>query len=137
MSLDYDKRNQRFQTTNGFRNYFDTNIPLISETNTLSNTFVATNYIEYFDKNIFKSSFYFKNANSLTGENIKLSERLNIPSSRIRGFEFGKVGPKDGNDFIGGNFISTINLSTTIDQILENSQSTDFNLFLDVANIWV
>ena len=79
LSLDYDKRNQRFQTSSGFRNYFDTNIPLISETNTLSNTFVATNYIEYFDKNIFKSSFYFKNANSITGENIKLSERLNIP----------------------------------------------------------
>ena len=136
LTLDYDKRNQRFQTSSGFRNYFDTNIPLISETNTWSNTFVATNYIEYFDKNIFKSSFYFKNANSITGENIKLSERLNIPSSRLRGFEYGKVGPKDGNDFIGGNFISTINLSTTIDQILENSQSTDFNLFLDIANIW-
>ena len=136
LTLDYDKRNQRFQTSSGFRNYFDTNIPLISDTNTLSNTFVATNYIEYFDKNIFKSSFYFKNANSITGENIKLSERLNIPSSRLRGFEFGKVGPKDGNDFIGGNFISTINLSTTIDQVLENSQSTDFNLFLDIANIW-
>ena len=136
LTLDYDKRNQRFQTSSGFRNYFDTNIPLISETNTLSNTFLATNYIEYFDKNIFKSSFYFKNANSITGENIKLSERLNIPSSRLRGFEYGKVGPKDGNDFIGGNFISTINLSTTIAQILENSQSTDFNLFLDIANIW-
>ena len=27
-------------------------------------------------------------------------------------------------------------MSTTIDQILENSQSTDFNLFLDIANIW-
>ena len=37
---------------------------------------------------------------------------------------------------MGGNFISTINLSTTIAQILENSQSTDFNLFLDIANIW-
>ncbi len=136
LTLDYDKRNQRFQTSSGFRNYFDTSVPIISETNTISNTFILTNYIEYFDKNIFKSSFYFKNANSLSGDNIKLSERLNIPSSRLRGFEYGKVGPKDGNDFVGGNFISTINLSTTIAQILENSQSTDFNLFLDIANIW-
>ena len=31
---------------------------------------------------------------------------LNIPSSRLRGFEFGKVGPKDGNDYIGGNYIT-------------------------------
>ena len=136
LTFDYDKRNQRFQTSEGFRNYLSTEIPIISETNTLSNTFVATKYIEYLDQNIFKSSFYFKNANSLTGDNIKLSERLVIPSSRLRGFEFGKVGPKDGNDYIGGNFISTLNFTTTVNKILENSQSTDFNLFVDIASIW-
>ena len=65
-----------------------------------------------------------------------MSERINIPSSRLRGFEFGKTGPKDGNDFIGGNFASSINLSSTIPQILENSQSTEFNIFLDIANVW-
>ncbi len=136
LTFDYDKRNQRFQTSEGFRNYFDTNIPLISETNTLSNTFVTTKYIEYLDKNVFKSSFFFQNANSITGENVKLSERLTIPSSRLRGFEFGKVGPKDGDDFIGGNFVSAINLSTTVSKILENSQNTDFNIFIDIASIW-
>ncbi len=136
LTFDYDKRNQRFQTTEGFRNYLTTEIPIISETNTLSNTFITTKYIEYLDQNIFKSSFYFKNANSLTGENIKLSERLVIPSSRLRGFEFGKVGPKDGNDYIGGNFVTALNFSTTVNKILENSQSTDFNLFLDIASIW-
>ena len=31
-----------------------------------------------------------------------ISERLFIPSNRLRGFEGGKVGPKDGNDFVGG-----------------------------------
>tara|TARA_B110000003_G_scaffold275648_1_gene318889 strand:+ start:235 stop:2499 length:2265 start_codon:yes stop_codon:yes gene_type:complete len=136
VSFDYDKRNQKFQTSDGFRNFYATDIPLISETNTLSNTFISTKYIEFFDKNIFKSSFYFKNANSITGENIKLTERLTIPASRLRGFEQGKVGPKDGNDYIGGNFITAINFSSTLPQILENSQSTDFKIFLDVANVW-
>ena len=101
-----------------------------------SNTFIATNYIEYFDKNIFKSSFYFKNANSITGENIKLSERLYIPGRKLRGFESGKIGPKDGSDFIGGNYVSTINATTTIPKILENVQSVDVVLFADAANIW-
>ncbi len=136
LNFDYDKRNQRFQTTEGFRNYYDVSIPLVSETNTFSNTFIATNYFEFLDKNILKTSFYFKNAASLTGDNIKLSERLNIPSSRLRGFEQGKVGPKDGNDFIGGNYVSTLNISSTIPQIFENSQSTEFVIFLDIANIW-
>ncbi len=135
-SLDYDKRNQKFETSQGFRNYFSTDLPLVSETNTLANTFITTNYYEYFKNNILKSSFYFKNANSITGENVKLSERLSLPSNRLRGFERGKVGPKDGNDFIGGNYIASLNFSSDIPKILENSQTTDFKIFLDIANVW-
>ncbi len=136
LSLSYDKRNQKFQTSEGFRNTFNASIPLISETGTFSNNFSSTNYIEFFDKNILRSSIFFSSANSIKGENIKLSERLNIPSSKLRGFEYGKTGPKDGNDYIGGNFVSALNISSTLPQLLENSQTTEFNVFLDVANVW-
>ena len=136
LSLSYDKRNQKFQTSEGFRNTFNTSIPLISETGTFSNNFSSTNYIEFFDRNILRSSIFFSSANSIKGENIKLSERLNIPSSKLRGFEYGKTGPKDGNDYIGGNFVSAFNISSTLPQLLENSQTTEFNVFLDVANVW-
>ena len=40
--------------------------------------------------------FILKISNSIKGDDIKLSERLFIPSRRLRGFERGKVGPKDG-----------------------------------------
>ena len=136
LSFNYDKRNQRFQTTQGFRNYFSTDLPIISETNTLANTFISNNYFEYSDNNVLKSSFYFKNSNSVTGENIKLSERLYLPSNRLRGFESGKVGPKDGNDFIGGNYVASLNFSSDIPKLLENSQTTDIKIFLDIANVW-
>ncbi len=136
LSFDYDKRNQKFQTSQGFRNYFSTDLPLISETNTLSNTFITTNYYEYFNNYLLKSSFYLRNASSITGENIKLSERLALPSNRLRGFERGKVGPKDGNDFIGGNYIASLNFSSDVPKILENSQTTDLIIFLDIANVW-
>ena len=89
-----------------------------------------------YDENIFTVSLYLSAVNSLSNDDVKLSERLNIPSSKLRGFEFGKVGPKDGEDYIGGNYITAVNFSSTIPQILENSQNTDFLLFLDVANIW-
>ncbi len=136
LSFNYDKRNQRFQPSDGFKTNLSSSIPFISETGTFTNTISSTNYLEFFDKNILKSSIYFKSANSIKDENIKLSERINIPSSRLRGFEFGKTGPRDGNDYIGGNFVSTINVSSTLPQILENSQTTEFNIFLDVANVW-
>jgi outer membrane protein insertion porin family len=77
-----------------------------------------------------------KSANSLTNDNIKLSERINIPSKKLRGFESGRVGPKDGDDFIGGNFAAAINFSSTLPQLFEESQNVDFSFFFDVANIW-
>ena len=54
----------------------------------------------------------------------------------MRGFERGKVGPKDGSDFIGGNYLTTFNLTTSIPKLLENSQTIDFIAFFDAANVW-
>ena len=79
---------------------------------------------------------FFKTANSITGDDVKLSERITIPSRRLRGFEGGKVGPKDGNDFIGGNYITTLNINTTLPQILPSAENVDISLFFDAANIW-
>ena len=77
-----------------------------------------------------------RSVDSLTNDDVKLSERVFLPSSKLRGFESGKVGPKDGNDFIGGNYATALNFSTTIPQLLENSQNIDFIAFLDLANVW-
>ena len=80
--------------------------------------------------------FYLKTTNSLSGDNVKLSDRLYLPAAKLRGFESGKVGPKDGTDYIGGNYVSTINLATTLPQILPSLQNTNFSIFLDAANLW-
>ena len=60
----------------------------------------------------------------------------NLTPRRLRGFEAGKIGPKDGDDFVGGNYLSALNFSTTVPQILENAQNMDFLIFVDAANIW-
>ena len=65
-----------------------------------------------------------------------MSERINIPSRRLRGFETGRVGPKDGDDFVGGNYAYSLNFSSTIPQIFEESQNVDFLFFADAADIW-
>ena len=48
----------------------------------------------------------------------------------------GKVGPKDGSDYIGGNYYAIMNFSSTLPQILPNSQNIDIATFLDIANLW-
>ena len=55
----------------------------------------------------------------------------------LRGFEAGKVGPKDGADYIGGNYANaSINIATSLSQIFPNSQNTNFSIFFDAANVW-
>ena len=134
--FDYDKRNQRFQTTDGFRNYYSLGLPIISENNTLTNTLNFSYYNELYENNVTKLSINLSAANSITNDDIKLSERIFIPASKLRGFQTGKVGPKDGTDFIGGNFSSTINISSTLPYIFRNSQTLDALLFTDIGNVW-
>ena len=134
--FDYDKRNQKFKTNDGFRSSYNLDLPIISKTNTLSNTYNYKIFSELYENNISTISLFLQSANSITGDDIKLSERLSVPSSKLKGFQAGKVGPKDGNDYIGGNYVSVLNIASTLPNILPNSQNIDFSIFFDAANIW-
>ena len=136
LDLNYDKRNQKYRPTDGFRSSYSVNLPIISENNSLTNAYVFTYYDELYQDNVTKFSFFAKAANSLTNDNIKLSERIYLPGSRLRGFVSGGVGPKDGNDFIGGNYASSVNIQTSIPQLLPNIQNMDASIFFDAGNVW-
>ena len=136
LDFNYDKRNQKFQTTSGFYSFYAIDIPVLSETNTLNNFYNYKVYKELFENNISTISLLFKSTNSLSGDDVKLSERLYIPGNKLRGFESGKVGPKDQSDYIGGNYITTVNATTTIPKLLEDVQNIDLVMFADVGNIW-
>ena len=136
ISMDYDKRNQKFQTSDGFKSFYSLQLPLISDTNTIKNYYNYSHYFDIFEKNVSSISIYLQSANSLNNKDIKLSERITIPSHRLRGFEAGRVGPKDGDDFVGGNYAYSINFASNIPQIFEESQNVDFLIFADAADIW-
>ena len=135
-TFSYDKRNQKFKTSDGYISRFTQNIPLISESYTLTNAYDYKIYNQWLDENVFSFGFFAKTTNSLKGKDVKLSDRLFLPSGKLRGFESGKVGPKDGADYIGGNYAASINLATTLPKIMPNLQNTNFSVFLDAANIW-
>ncbi|MDC0428316.1 outer membrane protein assembly factor BamA [Candidatus Pelagibacter sp.] len=136
LDFNYDKRNQKFQTNSGFRSFYSLDLPILSDTNTLKNYYNYDHYFDFFENNFSSISFYFQTANSLNNKDIKLSERINIPSSRLRGFERGRVGPKDGDDFIGGNYAYSINFASNVPFLFEESQKLDFLIFADAADIW-
>jgi len=135
-TFDYDLRDQKFQPTDGFRSRFTQNAPLISESYTLTNTYDLKFYNQWLNENVASYGIYASTTSSLSGKNIKLSDRLFLPSRRLRGFESGKIGPKDGTDFVGGNYALAFNAATTVPQILPSFQNTNFSIFFDAANVW-
>ena len=136
LDFNYDKRNQKFATTEGFISNYSLDIPTFSETGTLKNSYNYKIFSELYENNVSTASILLSSSFSINDNDIKLSERLFIPGNRLRGFERGKVGPKDGSDFIGGNYLTAFNLTTSIPQLLENSQTVDFVAFFDAANVW-
>ena len=134
--LDYDMRDRSYQPTDGYNTVFFQNIPLVSDQNEIINGFEINKYQTLVSDMVGKISLYGRAANSISGDDVRLSKRLFIPSRKLRGFERGKVGPIDNNDFVGGNYAASFNLSTTLPQILPSFQNTDFNMFFDAANVW-
>ncbi len=136
-SLDLDKRNQRFQTSDGFRSRFSQSIPLTSDDYAFFNSYEYTTFNQIGESDmITRFSIQGRTINSLTDEDVRISKRLYIPSSRLRGFQSGKIGPVDGGDFIGGNHTASINASTTLPKFGADLQNVDFQLFVDAANVW-
>ena len=136
--LDYDLRDSSFNTKDGYISSFFQELPVLSDNNEISNTFTYSKYKELNKSSemVGKASFYIKAMNTIDGSNVRISKRAPIPYNRLRGFEKGKVGPVDTNDYIGGNYVSTLNLSTNIPSLLPTLENFDFNYFIDFANAW-
>ena len=135
-SLDYDLRNQRYQPSDGYRTIFVQELPITSNTYEIATSLEFINYQKLFSDMVGKVSVYTKGVNTISGKDVRISKRAYIPGKKLRGFEIGKVGPVDNKDFIGGNYISTVNISSTLPQILPSFENTDFTIFMDAANVW-
>ena len=133
--LDLDKRNQRFQTTSGYRSKFNQSVPVVSEDTAFFNSYEFTTFNQISDM-VTRLSVQGSAINALGDEDVRVSKRLYIPAKKLRGFESGKIGPKDSGDFIGGNYTAVLNASTTLPEFGANLESIDFQLFLDAANVW-
>ena len=134
--LTYDKRNSAYQPSSGFFSSWYQQLPVISENQTIVNGYTLTGYKEIADDMVISSGIYSRAINSLTNDDVRVSKRIFAPSSRLRGFESGKVGPVDGTDHIGGNYVVTFNTSSTVPYILQTQENMDLKVFFDAGNIW-
>ena len=134
-SITLNKLNQNFQPTDGFFTKFSQSVPIYSDDNSFENTLTASKYHSISENFLLAGKLFLKAVNSIDGD-VRVSKRVYIPSSRLRGFEAGKVGPKDGSQYIGGNYGAAINFTSSFPNFFNEFENLDFNLFVDAANLW-
>ena len=136
-SINQDLRDKKFRTEDGYITTFSQEVPILSDNSEFANSFEVTKFQKLSSTSdmVGKISFFGKTITGLS-DDVRISKRLNVPSSRLRGFERGKVGPVENNDYIGGNHVSTFNLSATLPTVVEGLDNLDIGIFFDAANVW-
>ena len=136
-SISYNDLNSQFRPSNGFISTFTQELPILSDGYNIINGYQVTGYKEVLDDSVLSMGIYTRAINSLQSDNdARVSKRMFLPSSKLRGFEPGKIGPKDGADFVGGNYMASFNTSLTLPYLFSTYDNVDFSLFFDVANVW-
>ena len=135
-AISSDKRDRVYVPTDGHIISFGQVIPVYADAPYVRNNLSLSKYVSLSPNYIGAIKFYASAINGLNDEDVRLSKRIFLNTSRLRGFEAGKIGPKDGEDYVGGNYATTANLELNLPNFLPESTKTDVGLFLDVGNLW-
>ena len=115
---------------------FGQSIPIAADKAFITNTISSSFYKSLSENIIGSTKIYLASINGLGGEDVRISKRRGISSSRLRGFEKNKVGPVDGSDHVGGNYVAALNFETNLPNVLPENSNADVGLFLDFGNVW-
>ena len=132
----YDKRNRAFMPTSGSIISFGQDFPIYSDRAALNSFFSSSKYSTISEDVIGAAKLYLSAINGIDDEDVMLSKRKSVSTKRLRGFERGKVGPVDGSDHIGGNYVTVLNLEANLPNFLPDKSNTDVSFFLDFGNVW-
>ncbi len=135
-SLAFDRRNSRYKPSNGF------NLKIIQDLAGLGGD-------SYFFRNSFEFNYYkrlsprFIGAYKLQGGNINgfndkyspLSSNFKLGGKKLRGFKSGKIGPRLGNSYTGGQYYYLTSLETNIDLNIDAFDITT-TAFIDIGSVW-
>ena len=135
-TLAFDRRNSRYRPSNGFNLKLSQDLAGIG-----GNSYYYRNNFEFnYYKRLSKS---FIGAYKLQGGNINgyndkyspLSSNFKLGGKRLRGFKSGKIGPKLGNSYTGGQYYYLTSLETNIDLNISAFDITT-TAFIDVGSVW-
>ena len=132
----YDQRDRSFMPTNGSIISFKQTLPIAADKPFIGNTFSASSYQTINENVVGAAKIYLASINGLDNEDVRISKRRFLSTSRLRGFEKGKVGPVDTDDHVGGNYAAALNLEANLPNLLPESTNTDISVFFDTGSVW-
>ncbi len=134
--LKHDKRNSRYKPSSGFSFEIDQELAGVGGTSYfIKNRLNYSTYKRLSDKFIGAFKFQVGNLNGYNGKYAPLSSNYKLGGKRLRGFKSGKVGPRTGNSYTGGQYFYLTSVETNIDFDLDAFDITS-TLFLDVGSVW-
>ena len=133
--LTLDKRNRVYQPTEGYKTSFFQTLPIIQDSSAIKNGLDVHAYRAFSDDVIGTIKFHSRAINGID-DDVRLSNRLYLPRKMLRGFNTNKTGPKDGEDYIGGNYTTALSAEAQLPNLLPESYRTDISLFMDTGNVW-
>ena len=134
--ISLDNRDRVYAPTGGYISRFNQTIPVYADSPYIKNSYNFSKYKSFSSDLIGTFKLYAAAINGLNDKDVRISKRINLPSNNLRGFKAGKIGPKDGKDYVGGNYAMSSNFELSLPNFLPESTKTDVGLFLDFGNIW-
>ena len=131
-----DKRDRVFMPTSGMITAFNQSLPIYADKKFIGNTLASSVYKSFSDNIVGSTKIYLSTINGLDDDDVRLNKRKRLSTTRLRGFEAGKVGPVDGRDHIGGNYAAALNFEANLPNLLPDNSNADASLFLDFGNVW-
>jgi len=136
-NLETDKRDKRFQTTKGYKLNFGQNLAVPGSDIPYIENNISGNFYHPINKDyILSLKSGLSSINAFDNKDVKLSDRKFLSNRNLRGFENYGVGPKDGNEHIGGNYSAYSSIASTIPNPLPDKWNANSIIFLDAGNVW-
>ena len=138
-SVNLDKRNRVITPTGGHLINFSQAlaIPGASDITSIKNSINGSIYHQLSENYVLNLKGGFSSINSIDGKkDVKLSDRLSLNESKLRGFESFGIGPMSGNDHIGGNYSAYSSISSTFPNPFPDKWRASSIAFIDFGNVW-
>ena len=135
-NITYDKRNSPYKPSFGSLTKFNSTVAGLGGTSYyVKNSFDYRKYRRLSKDFIGAFKLELGHLNGYNGKYAPVSSNYKLGGKNLRGFKSGRVGPKSGNSYYGGQYYYLTSLETNFDLPLDAYDITSI-FFVDAGSVW-